>query len=126
MNIFLTFLKNNYIHTLLLNNFTELLPVLYKSNVENIHLIFNEQYENNILIDNFKLKSVIIENKNKNSFLTTFNNSCSKKLLCFEENISKVINNDKIIENFDKYLVNYEIEYKNFNCWKNEFLINYL
>ena len=124
INMLLSFIKSNYINNLILCNGTELLPVLYKSNVENIHLIFDEKFENNILIDDFKLKSVIIDNSHKNQFIETFNGLCSNKLLCYENDISKVVNNDKVIENFDKYLLNYEIEYKNFNCWKNEFLIN--
>lgn len=125
LDTLLPFLKNSYIHTVLLNDANELLPVLYKSNAENIHLLLNKTELNcNILINDFKLKSVIIDEEKVDKFLSLFN-IFSNKLHSFEDDIEKIVNVDsKVITDMKKFLSSYQLEYKNFQCWRNDFQIS--
>ena len=100
-----SFLKNNKIHTCIINRYPEYLPMTYNSDVSNVYLILHDLIPNGeVIIRHEKLKNVLcLTEWHKNHFTSMFSD-----LEC----ITKVINYGIDKELFESRNSNEKIPYK--------------
>jgi len=86
-----SFVKNNKIHTCMISRYPEYLPMMYKNNVENVHLILHDLIPTGeVIIKNEKLKNIFcLTEWHRQQFLSLFPEMISKsKVLNYGINIS--------------------------------------
>lgn len=100
-----SFLKNNKIHTCIINRYPEYLPATYKSDVSNVYLILHDLIPNGeVIIRHEKLKNIFcLTEWHSDHFLSMFSDLGS---------ITKVINYGIDKELFESQNINEKIPYK--------------
>jgi len=100
-----SFLKNNKIHTCIINRYPEYLPVTYKSDVSNVYLILHDLIPSGeVIIRHEKLKNILcLTEWHSDHFLSMFSDLGS---------ITKVINYGIDKELFESQNINEKIPYK--------------